>query len=130
MSVKNCANCRFYDVPKENHPGICRRYPPTVNTDGPDLFPMPDPAGWCGEWKAQPSERKPKTKKPIQDRILAAIRRAGPNGLTATQINSSFSRDGDAKLRAHVLGSLMVLNLIEHVRTPTGGVSYRPLGNP
>lgn len=48
-----CSTCRFYLVPKDCKKGICRRYPPTVNLDGPDVFPVIGHDDWCGEWRGR-----------------------------------------------------------------------------
>lgn len=104
--MKTCATCRFFDIT------ICRRYPPTLNPDGRDLFPMPDPAGWCGEWKAKTPDRKKPTR-PLADRILAAIQRAGPAGLTTSQITCRFSRYSKTGDRFDILTKLIVQGKVE-----------------
>lgn len=44
-----CQNCRWWKrVYKQN--GSCRRYPPTVQQDEADCFPVTAEADWCGEW--------------------------------------------------------------------------------
>ena len=100
--MKTCATCRFFDA------DICRRYPPTVNFDGrPDLFPMPLSESWCGEWKAKTPDRK-KLTPPLADRILAAIQRAGPAGLTTSQITNNFSRYSKTGDRFDILTKLVM----------------------
>lgn len=61
-----CMNCRFFERQGDEpdlDKGACRRHPPVANYDAENdevatCWPMVDFADWCGEFEAQPRERR------------------------------------------------------------------------
>lgn len=59
---ENCASCKFWqlawttdevDQPldPELHCGNCRRYPPTLEVEPPQCYPITRSSMWCGEYQ-------------------------------------------------------------------------------
>lgn len=58
---ENCSTCKFWNLmwdtdeadkplQPEFHCGDCRRYPPTLEPDPPQAFPITVSQMWCGEY--------------------------------------------------------------------------------
>lgn len=58
---ENCSTCKFWRLawstsekdnllPPEEHCGYCRRYPPMLEPDPPQSFPISQANMWCGEF--------------------------------------------------------------------------------
>ena len=54
--IETCLNCRHWTLFEERK-GECRRFPPTLFSDGKSYFPLTDEEISCGEWNESSDER-------------------------------------------------------------------------